>query len=371
MTNRRTEEYQRRLEARGAQWSTTTTSPTPSVARFGPLAFEHQAVRQGQLAIADRSERELLVLSGDDVVTWLQGLVTNDVFALSREGKGQRTHVVNHVGRTITDGCLLHIPELLLWSGEPGTVQAELMGHLKRHIIMEKVSLSDRSEATSRLALFGQEAAELLAGLAQLSHDPRTLSGHDGTWGELFGHDVIVQHTPWTGQWGVELIVDRAAAHELWDGLIAAAPGLIPIGEDALELLRLEAGYVRFGVEYDVKVIPIEADLNATISYDKGCYLGQEVIHRLDTRGRPSRMLRQIVPSDQGQHLEVGQVIEAEGKKVGELSLVFDSPLTNKRLGVAMIKRGAYEVGSPVSIAGQPATIEAVGWALRAGSSLS
>lgn len=368
MTNRRTEEYQRRLEARGAQWSQLTPESklTPTIARFGPLAFEHQAVRQGQLAIADRSERELMVLSGDDVVTWLQGLVTNDVFALSREGQGQRTHVVNHVGRTITDGCLLHIPELLLWSGEPGTVQAELIGHLRRHIIMEKVALSDRSEATARLALFGQEASELLAQLGELSHDPRTISGHDGTWGQLLGHDVIVQHTPWTGQWGAELIMDREAAHEVWDGLMAAAPGLIPIGEEALELLRLEAGYVRFGVEYDVKVIPIEADLNATISYDKGCYLGQEVIHRLDTRGRPSRMLRQIVPVDQGQWLEVGQAISVEGKKVGELSLVFDSPVVGKRLGVAMIKRGAYDLGADVSLEGGQAKVEAVGWALRA-----
>lgn len=369
MTNRRTEEYRRRLEARGAQWSSPATDDdktTPHIVSFGhPVAFEYQAIRHAGMAISDRSELELMVLSGKDLIPWLQGLVTSNVFKLEREGSGQRTHAVNHVGRTISDGALLHIPELLLWSCEPGYLSPELKGHLERHIIMEQVELKDRSQATARLTLFGQEAAATLKSLAKLQHDPTTLSGFEGTWGELLGCDVIVQHTPITGQWAVDLLVDRQDAATLWDELLKQAPGLIPVGQRAIESARQEAGYVRFGVDYDTQVIPIEADLNDTISYDKGCYLGQEVIHRLDTRGRPAKMLRQIVPQDDGQWLEPGLSIEVEGKRVGEVMHIFDSPLTQKRLATAMIKRPSYEPHTQGTSQDHALTIEPIGWALR------
>ena len=120
-------------------------------------------MRDGGLGLADRSERETVVLSGADTIPWLQGLLTNDLMALEAEGSGQRSAAVNHIGRCVADVRLLHIPELLVLDLEPGTVEAGFVAHLKQHVIMEDVPVADRSTTTARLTLLGRQAPALLA----------------------------------------------------------------------------------------------------------------------------------------------------------------------------------------------------------------
>ena len=372
--NRRTEEYRRRLDAAGAQWfepkgtdTDATVVDTPIITGFDGTEHGYEVVRGQGLAIADRSERDTLVITGKDSVTWLQGLVTNDVFALAEPGSGQRTHGVNHIGRTIADMRVLHLMDMLIVDLEPGNLSNGFLKHLKQHIIMENVQLSDRSAQTCRIALFGKQAPMILEDIGQWEDLPRTLHIYGGTVGELASSDVILQRINWTGEWGFELYVDREDAHRIWDTLIVQDAQ--PIGEQTMELLRMEAGEVRFGVEYTEKTIPIEADLNDTINYDKGCYLGQEIIHRLDTRGTPSKMLRVIVPEDQKAAPQTGEQLLMGGKKIGKVLQSFYSPLMNQVIATGYLKRGAYEPGTNIEIELEQGTVsarvEAIGYPLQ------
>ena len=345
---RRTEEYARRLDAVGAQWSQPSEESPRHVAHFGDPAQEYDHVQQGGLGLVDASARDTLVASGDDVVTWLQGLVTNDVFALAQPGTGQRTHAVNHIGRTIADIRVAHLMDVLIMDFEPGNLLAKgFLKHLRQHVIMEKVRLHDRSQDVGRITLIGHDAPQALDELADPEDPTRTLRVHHATTGYL-GADVTIQRVEWAGTWGFDLMMERADAHRVWDRLMTL-PEAKPVGFEALELLRKEAGVPRFGQEYDERVIPIEADLNHTIDYDKGCYLGQEVIHRLDTRGRPAKMLRAIVPQ-QDLPLEAQLALYVQKKKVGNLRSAFRSPKAARAIGLAYVKRGSYDPGTAVEV---------------------
>lgn len=337
---RRTEEYTRRLDAAGAQWSHATDDVPQHVVCFETPQLEYAHIQKGGLGLIDACARDTLLAEGDDVVTWLQGLVTNDVFALAQPGAGQRTHAVNHIGRTIADIRIAHLMDMLIMDFEPGNLAAGFLKHLRQHIIMEKVRLHDRSSEVARITLIGDDAPQVLDQLADPEDLTRTLRIHHATTGYL-GTDVTIQRVEWAGTWGFDIMMERREAHRVWDKLIAQ-PNAKPVGFDALEVLRKEAGIPRFGSEYDERVIPIEADLNDTINYDKGCYLGQEVIHRLDTRGRPAKMLRAIVPQEDIA-LASEQILYIDKKKVGVLRSAFHSPKAGRHIGLAYVKRGAYD----------------------------
>lgn len=349
--NLRTEEFRQRLVDAKAQWFEREGAEV--VAHYGSPDTEYWAVRDGGLGLVDRSERETVVLSGPDTILWLQGLVTNDLLELEREGSGQRSAAVNHIGRTIADLRILHAPDMLVIDLEPGTIAEGFVGHLEHHVIMEDVTIADRTAQTGRLGLFGERAPALLGELFDGAHRVSALTeDYQGSWGELAGCDVLIQRVPLVGAPGFDIFCDRDEIHLVWDALLAASPQVRLVGDQALETLRLEAGHVRYGAEYDEKVIPIEADLNPIISYDKGCYLGQEIIHRLDTRGRPARFLRVLVPEDANAALAEGDVIRSEeGKKVGALRVAFSSPMLDDHpFALAYVKRGAYDVGTRVTI---------------------
>jgi len=347
--NLRTEEFLRRLADARAQWS----EDGAVVLDYGSPTNEYWAVRDAGLGVIDRSERETLVIHGDDAITWLQGLVTSNLLELEKPGTGQRSTAVNHVGRTIADMRITHVLDMLLVDMEPGTLAKGFLGHLKRHVIMEKVSIEDRTEQTGRLTLTGEFAAELLADVS-ISNLPIASLNADyrATTAEIAGCGVIIQRIPLTGEPTFDLYIDREEMHTVWSALFAASTHARAVGERATEQLRLEAGVVRYGKEYTEKIIPIEADLNSTIDYDKGCYLGQEIIHRLDTRGRPAKMLRVLVPDDEGAKLEAGAKISSnQGKKAGEVEVVFESPRLDDRVfALAYVKRAAYELGERVTI---------------------
>jgi folate-binding protein YgfZ len=361
----RTEEYRARLVEQRAEWSTYRDAEI--VDRFGDPLNEYWAVRDGGLGLADRSERATVVIQGKDTINWLQGLVTNDLMELEKPGSGQRSMAVNQIGRAITDMVLLHVPEMLLMDLEPGVPEV-LLPHLRHHIIMENVRAEDRSEQTARMTLLGARSPQLLNKVAFLQHRVDKLTEDlQGSWGEIAGRDVVVQRTPWIGEPAFDISCAREDAHLIWDELMGASDMLRPVGHQALEIMRQEAGYVRFGVDFTEKNIPVEADLNHTINYDKGCYLGQEIIHRLDTRGTPAKMLRVLVPERPDESVEPGQAIEDDnGKKVGEVQQIFVSPqLDDQLFALAYLKRGAYTPGAKVFAAGHPVSVAPLGAPLQ------
>ncbi|WP_230467759.1 CAF17-like 4Fe-4S cluster assembly/insertion protein YgfZ [Lujinxingia vulgaris] len=324
------------------------------------------AVLEEGLGWVARSPRETLTIAGDDAIPWLQGLVTSDLMGLAEEGRGQRTAWVSHTGRFVGEARLLHFPEMLLVDMEPGTLAGGLMSHLRRHIILEKVTLNDRSAETFVLGLYGRGAARVLAQCGSWAHRmaPGSLNMFSGTWGQLAGRGVVVQRVPWSPEEAFELRLDAGDVLEVMKAVEeAVGRPLSMCGEAGFERLRLAAGVPRFGVELHEKVIPLEAGFEDAIAYDKGCYLGQEIIARLDTRGTPAKMLRRV-SLEAGEAPEVGADVEAlidgEWVKKGELVSVARDVGGALYRGLVFMKRGAYEVGQTIRVGEVSGELEAL-----------
>lgn len=332
------------------------------VADYGNPHAEYQAVRAHGIGLVDRTWRDTLVIAGPDAISWLQGMVTSDVRELIREGSGQLTTAVNLVGRLIADARVLHVQDMLLLDLEPQLLQESLLPHLERHIITEEVQLLDRSAQTARLGLFGHTAAAFLQPLCDLVRPIGALELYEGTWGSIDGHEIIIQRIPLTGGPGYDISMATEDAPILWDKLMQAGT-LTPVGFETIETLRIEAGVPRFGKELGEDRIPLEAGLNAAISFKKGCYLGQEIIARLDTRGTPARLLRTLV-FEGGAAPQEGSPVEVDGQNVGELITGVWSPLFRSPIALAYVKRGHNDVGSRVQVSARDAVVQPLGHGL-------
>lgn len=297
----------------------------------------------GAFGLADHSSRGTVVAIGTEVVPLLQGIVTSDVFALAEPGAGQHSTAVNSKGRLICDLRILHGPDdILVLDFAPGLVEDGVVSHFRANVMSEDAKFIDRSAATSVLGVYGTDALP-----GEFTRPPANLAVHHGTWGSIAGHDVIVRRS----ELGHELLCSTDDAAAIWEHIEAA--GGRPVGAAALEVLRVEAGVPRWGAELDPKIIPLEAGLDHTISYDKGCYVGQEIIARLDTLGRPAKLLRKLQIEGSAQP---GDTIFDGEKKVGELRTLVESPQAGL-LGLAYVKRDHNDVGHVVQVGDAPATV--------------
>lgn len=354
----RTDEYRSLLEDSGASWTHWRGSEV--VDGFGDLESEYAALREG-LVVADRSERETVVAAGTEVVPLLQGLVLNDVFKLADAGSGQLNAAVNVKGRYVTELRLLHVPDLLLIDLEPGMIEDGALSHFKRQIINEDARLHDRSGRTAKLLIAGPDAPSWLTEYGDwMGRAPGVLGDYEGSWGTISDLEVIAQRLPTFGSPSWELIVDAEQASKLWT---QASKKATPIGQKALELARLEAGVPRWGVELHEKIIPLEAGMSWMVAFDKGCYLGQEIIARLDTLGTPAKELRAIYLGD-APPPEDGTSVESDGKSVGEVLMAARSPAAGGTIAHAYIKRKFNELGALVQIEGAEGVIRNPGFAL-------
>lgn len=352
----RDDAFEQRLNGQGASW--TSWRGAEVVEHFGDPDTEYHAVVDGGVGLVDFAARDTLVITGSDTVPWLQGLVTNDLMDLEQEGSGQQTTAVNSKGRLVAEMRLLHMPEMFVADLEHENLREGLMAHLRQHIITEDVTCHDRTGSTAKFGLFGESAPSLLEELAQLDRSPSHLERHHGTWGTIDGVEVVAQRIDWTGQPGFIVSCAREVQLPLWNALAEHAE---PIGHDTLETLRIEAGVPRYGVELDDSIIPLEASLDDTIAYDKGCYLGQEIIARLDTLGTPAKLLRTLV-FDGGAAPEKGAKLEVDGRKAGFVASSTWSPRLNCPISMAYVKRKYNDVGSVVHVEGRDATVRPLGY---------
>lgn len=354
----RTQQTKDLLNEMGAQW--TKVAEQDVVAHFGDPEAEYRAILEHGVGLIERGERETLVLSGDDTIPWLQGMITSDLHQLIEEGRGQRTSFVNTTGRFIAEARVLHLPEMLLLDLEPGSLEAGLLSHMRRHIIMEKVKIADQSEKTARLGLIGPGAAKLLGELTAWSSPPSKLKPFCGAWGEYDGQDLIVQRVVWSELPFFDLICDVQAAPQIIKALQKLDPELPLFGFETFETFRIEAGVPRHGAELHDRVIPLEAAFDDAIAYDKGCYLGQEIIARLDTRGVPAKLLRRVILS--GDEIpEKGAPLygeDGEGRKIGDVESARYSPQFQAPVALAFVRRNFNDIGATVTIDGQKGRLE-------------
>ncbi|MFI5245203.1 MAG: YgfZ/GcvT domain-containing protein [Gemmatimonadales bacterium] len=310
-----------------------------SAARFTSVVDEYAALREGA-GLVDRSARLRIVFGGAQAAETLTGLLTNDVSAL-QPGAGQYAAALTPKGKVIADvRVFARTHDLLLDTSENAGPGFTAM--LRKYVNPRFAQFADVSATLRTLGLYGPRAHAVLAsvlragGVATAAVETlRGLSPYHHVTFEVSGEDVMVARVPDLGVEGFDCFVADGLAESFSLQLVTAHA--IPVGRDAADIARVEAGRPLWGMDMDANTLAQEANLDTLdgISYTKGCYTGQETVARVHFRGHVNRRLRGLhsavaIPS--GSELMDGD------KSVGEVR----SSVVSPRLGpiaLALLRR--------------------------------
>jgi folate-binding protein YgfZ len=287
--------------------------------------------------VVDRSERGKLALTGDEAKAFLSGQVTNDIEALQR-GAGCYAALLTHKGKMLADLRVLDTGSELLLLCERSALQA-LFDAIRRYKIGFDCELHKRTVERGLLSLIGPRADALTGPVGEHEHDnAATVIG---------GAEVLLIRT----DVGVDVVCSSHDTERVRDSLVHA--GATAVDEATAEVLRVERGRPRYGVDLDDSVIPQEAGLNErAVSFTKGCYVGQETVARLYYKGKPNRHLRGL---RLGEEVQPGTELRLGEREVGTLTTVATSPRLGP-VGLAIVRREA-QPGDVLDAGGVSATV--------------
>jgi folate-binding protein YgfZ len=280
-------------------------------------------------------------VTGEDRVRWLNGMVTNSVQDL-QPGKGCYNFLLSVQGRIQGDAYIFAQPDALLLETASEQVSA-LMVLLDRFIIMDDVELTDASSTQSGISITGPTAASLLeqVGLSVASVgelERKTISWNSTEVSVIHAYSPLVHR--------FEIWSEPATIEVLSQALLRT--GIVPCDAQSQEWLRILEGTPRFGTDIRDKELPQETAQTRALHFAKGCYLGQEIVERIRSRGNVHRTFAAFRLD--GDVANPNAVLEADGKQVGELTSVAVIPLAGERmqLGLGYIRREALERGLPL-----------------------
>jgi folate-binding protein YgfZ len=289
----------------------------------------------GGALVVRAPEMGTVAVSGPDRQSWLNGLVTSDLGRLE-PGSASYGLVLVKIGRIVSDVWIVPAEKRLL-VGAPRDRVPVLREHFERYLMMEDVSHADASDELAWVFLHGPRAGELA----------RSAAGPHEGFGAAFDT---------TGLGGGVVVVPRAKADALASDLSKASADVVEGSREDWDALRVARYVPRFGVDYGEKNYPQEASLEKiAVSFNKGCYLGQEVVCRLEMRGH---VIKKIVPVrlDPGETPAPGaEVRSAEGKAVGTVSSA--AATEDGPLALAMVRIDFAAPGTKLDVGGREAVV--------------
>lgn len=309
---------------------------------FGNRAQAREAVQQG-VACCDRSDWGRLQVSDQDRLNFLHNQSTND-FKTLKPGQGCDTVFVTSTARTL-DLVTAYLTEDQVWLLVSPSRRQQLMQWLDRYIFFgDRVQLADQTANTSTFSLLGPQSAGLLQGLGVNFPEDANLHGHAVF--DLAGMQVRVAIGSGLVTPGFRLISSAADAPTVWSCLLNQ--GAVPMGEQVWEELRIQQGRPKPDAELTEDYNPLEAGLWQTISFNKGCYIGQETIARLNTYQGVKQQLwgvKLAAPVEPGSLVKLADQPES---KVGVLTSYTQT--ADGAFGLAYIKTKAVAAGLQVLV---------------------
>jgi folate-binding protein YgfZ len=305
---------------------------------------EYRAVREGGAGLIDLGTRGRLNVSGSEAVQFLNGLITNDVKTLAA-GAWMHAAFPNVQGRLLASVRVLHRADGFLFDTEAATREAVLKT-LERFTLAGDFRVTDLTDELRCVSLQGARAAEIMASvLGEEAASVARVLVADVVWS---GHAVAVIRATHTGEDGYDLFVNASAEKALRDALTEA--GAQPVGSEALEILRIEAGQPRFGIDLDETNVVLEAGQDEAVSFTKGCYIGQEIIARIHWRGHVAKRLAGLVLDEAGAIRRDDRVRSAEGKEIGRITSAAFSPRLNRTVALGLIKYDFLADGTEATV---------------------
>ncbi len=305
--------------------------------RFGEVADEYAAFRVGA-ALVDRSHLGRIEQSGADAIDLLHRLSTADIESLA-EGEARRTILASERGRILDVFTVVRRAERPLLLLTSGAFKNLLLEKIEFYTITEDSTLEDVSATTAQLAIAGPGSAAVMSDLSGASVASLPAGRHTEV---VIGGDRVLVIAASDGiNPRFDLILDADSASGVWDAITSA--GALPVGREAAEAYRVEIGVPTAGREISERINPLEADLLDLIDFDKGCYIGQEVIARLDTY---DKVQRKLVGLQAMGGLSEGDLLQSDGREIGWAATVVDSPAFDGLIALGFVRNEHAEDGT-------------------------
>jgi folate-binding protein YgfZ len=305
-------------------------------------------------------------VAGEDRVRWLNGMVTNSIQQL-QDGEGNYNFLLSVQGRIQGDATIFADPDALLIETAASQVPG-IMALLDRFIIMDDVELADATGSQSGLLIAGPKAASLLAQIGLKVEDIEVLQKRTMPWNAA---QINVLHTESPLIPRFELWADANTTPKLFEALQSA--GAVFCEAQSLDWLRILEGTPLYGTDIRDRELPQETGQTRALHFAKGCYLGQEIVERIRSRGNVHRTFSAFRLD--GQLPTAGATLEADNKPVGELTSVAAIPLpkddgTVVQLALGYIRREALDLALPLHYAGGVAVPVSLPFSAAASSAL-
>lgn len=345
LTDRLAAQAKRVSEYRGAR----------TAAVYSDAATEFSALRS-HCGVYDLGWRAKLVLTGSDRVRWLNGMITNNVRDLS-PGRGVYGFALSPQGRILGDLYAYNRGDALLIDTDQDQVP-KLLELLDHYIIMDDVEVTNVSDKLTALGVAGPDSAKILRQMGLAVPELTPLQFVDLTWQQI-GVTIVRPDLPTIPAY--ELEVAPSNVNGIWEALVKA--GATPVGSEALELLRIASGIPRYGVDIRERDLPQETEQDRALNFSKGCYIGQEIVERIRSRGNVHRKFTGL--TIEGDLPAAGAKIESEGKEIGEITGAASLPTHSgeRRVALGYVRREIGTPGKTVRVAGTEAVITSLPFA--------
>ncbi|AFK18101.1 aminomethyl transferase family protein [Haloferax mediterranei ATCC 33500] len=326
-------------EAHGATFE--TRGGVEVVSNYGRPERTHRAVRNGVGVI--EHGYGVVVVEGEDRIEYVDNAVTNTVPA--EDGEGVYALLLDPDGRIETELYIYNAGErLLLFT--PRDRAEPLVEEWRSKTFLQRVRIRDASDEFGVFGVHGPQSTEKVASILSGAGAPEPeLSFVRGSIGGELGVTVVASDNP-TGEEGYDLICRAQDAEDVFEALLLYGNPAIPLGYQTWDSLTAEAGTPLFETELRGNV-PNVVGLRHAIDFDKGCFVGQEVVSKVENRGQPSRRLVGFRADErpeagtgslpEGVLPETGADVLADGDSVGTVTRAVDAPVVGSTIGFALV----------------------------------
>jgi folate-binding protein YgfZ len=337
------------VQHNSAEASGTPAPKATAPSDYGDVRGEFQAIisRSG---VYDLSSRAKISLTGGDRVRWLNGMVTNNIRDLAPP-HGAYAFLLNPQGRILGDLYAYNRGESFLLDTDQSQVE-KILAVFDKYIIMDDVEVANVSGQLTAIGIAGPNAWESLRAAGFEVPALERLQFAELTWRQI-GMTAVRGDNQSVESFELWLAPDHF--EQVRDALVKA--GAKPVGTAALELLRIAAGVPRYGADIRERDLPQETEQERALNFTKGCYVGQEIVERIRSRGQVHRKFTGF--EVQGQLPASGSKIQAQGKDVGEITSAASLPLASgdRRVALGYIRREAAAPGKQVEAGGSEALV--------------
>lgn len=302
---------------------------------------EYEAVRDGDAGLIDFSSRGLIEVTGAEAVMFLNGLITNDVKTLE-DNSYMLAAFPNVQGRLLAFARVMRLGGKFLFDTESVSFET-VLNNLSRFTLAGDFRVTDLSNEIKILSIQGAKAIEIIRNLFG-DEAANVKDNHIASTGNGF----IIRATH-TAEEGFDVFVDAKSFDEVKTSLLNEGAKLI--GEETFEVLRIEAGVPRYGVDMNETTVVLETGLDAAVSFTKGCYVGQEIIARIHFRGHVAKKLTGIsFEENVSVNPEDKIKTPSSAKEIGRITSVTFSPKLQKTIALGYVRYEHLADGTEVLI---------------------